>query len=65
MDKARGKVTGEINLPPMDGWEIRPGVTLIGEPCPVQGTDKLTCLANVEGFLCVIELSIKFPIVIK
>jgi hypothetical protein len=44
----------------MDGVEIRPGVRLIGEPSPVFGTDKLRCLANVCGALCLIELSIKF-----
>jgi hypothetical protein len=47
-------------LPSTDGLEIRPGVTLIGEPSPVPGTDTLRCLANVEGCLCVVELRIKF-----
>jgi len=53
-------VEGKLDLPKMDGVEIRPGVTLIGEPSPEPGTDKLRCLANVEGMLCVVELSIKF-----
>jgi len=48
-------------LPKMDGHEIRPGVILIGEPSPQPGTDKLRCLANVYGSLCLVELSIKFP----
>ncbi len=51
---------GSLNLPKMDGTEVRPGVTLVGEPTPVPGTDKLRCLANVAGMLCVVELSIKF-----
>ena len=51
---------GTLNLPKMDGEEIRPGVVLIGEPSPMPGTDKLRCLANVFGSLCVVELSIKF-----
>jgi len=53
-------IEGTMNLPKMDGMEIRPGVTLIGEPSPMPGTDKLRCLANVSGMLCVVELSIKF-----
>jgi len=53
-------ITGTMDLPKMDGVEIRPGVTLIGEPAPMPGSDKLRCLANVYGSLCVIELSIKF-----
>jgi hypothetical protein len=51
---------GILNLPKMDGVEIRPGIILIGEPTPDKGTNKLRCLANVYGALCVIELSIKF-----
>ena len=51
---------GSLDLPRMDGTEIRPGVVLIGEPTPVPGTDKLRCLANVLGCLCVVELGIKF-----
>ena len=53
-------IEGTMSLPKMDGLEIRPGVTLIGEPSPMEGTDKLRCLANVDGMLCVVELSIKF-----
>jgi len=56
---------GKLELPKMDGYEIRPGITLIGEPTPVEGTDKLRCLANVLGSLCVVELSIKFKEVVK
>jgi hypothetical protein len=51
---------GEMILPKMDGYEIRPDITLIGEPTPIPGTDKLRCLANVLGCLAVVELSIKF-----
>lgn len=51
---------GTLNLPKVDGMEVRPGVILIGEPTPVVGTDKMRCLANVAGALCVVELSIKF-----
>lgn len=53
-------IEGTMSLPKMDGMEIRPGVTLIGEPTPMPGSDKLRCLANVSGMLCVVELSIKF-----
>jgi hypothetical protein len=53
-------VTWEAKLPKMDGVEIHPGVKIIGEPAPVPGTDKLRCLANVLGSLCVVELRIKF-----
>lgn len=53
-------VEGNLDLPKMDGTEIRPGVFLIGEPSPMPGTDKLRCLANVAGMLCVVELGIKF-----
>ena len=51
---------GSLQLPKCDGMEVRPGVILIGEPTPVVGTDKMRCLANVLGALCVVELSIKF-----
>lgn len=53
-------IDGTLQLPPMHGKEIRPGVFLIGEPSVVPGTTKLRCLANVCGCLCVVELSIKF-----
>lgn len=51
---------GSMNLPPLAGKEIRPDITLIEEPVPVPGTDKLRALANVAGCLAVIELRIKF-----
>ncbi len=51
---------GMLQLPKMDGCEIKPGVVLIGEPSSVPGTDKLRCLANVLGTLCLIELKITF-----
>jgi len=47
-------------MPKLDGVEIQPGVTLIGEPSPMPGTDKMRCLANVAGCLCLVELRIKF-----
>jgi len=53
-------IEGRLDLPKMDGMEVREGVTLIGEPTPMPGTDKLRCLANVAGMLCVVELGIKF-----
>jgi len=53
-------VAGEIKLPKMAGLEVSPGVTLIGEPSPIAGTNKLRCLANVGGALCLVELSFKF-----
>jgi len=53
-------IEGTVELPKMDGMEVCPGVILIGEPTPMPGTDKLRCLANVLGALCVVELSIKF-----
>lgn len=56
----KNKLKIELQLPKMDGYEIHPGVVLIGEPTPVPGTDKLRCLANVYGSLCRVELSIKF-----
>ena len=54
-------ITGTMQLPKLDGYEVRPGITLIGEPVAMPGTDKLRCLANVFESLCVVELSIKFP----
>ena len=53
-------INGRMQLPKMDGMEVRPGVTLIGEPTPIEGSNKLQCLANVAGCLAVVELSIKF-----
>jgi hypothetical protein len=53
-------ITGSLQLPKMDGVEIRPGIILIGEPSPVAGSDKLRCLANVAGMLAVVELGLKF-----
>jgi hypothetical protein len=53
-------IEGSLDLPKMDGMEVSPGVVLIGEPTPMPGTDKLRCLANVLGCLCLVELNIKF-----
>lgn len=51
---------GTITLPKMNGREVQPGIWLIGEPTPIQGTNKMRSLANVGGALCLVELSIKF-----
>lgn len=53
-------VAASLNLPKLDGVEIRPGVWIIGEPTPLPGTNKLRTLANVGGALCVIELAANF-----
>jgi len=53
-------IEGIVNMPKMDGREIKPGVVLIGEPSPVEGSNKMRCLANAFGALCVVELSINF-----
>lgn len=55
-----------VQLEKMDGKEFPGGmvaggkIVLIGEPTPIAGTDKLRCLANVNGALALVELSIKF-----
>ncbi len=54
------KILGQIQLPEMDGLEIKPGIILIGEPIPIEGSTKLRCLAKVFGCLAIIEFSIKF-----
>lgn len=54
------ELVGELKLPKMDGHEAALGVWLIGEPTPIPGTDKMRCLADVGGALCVVELGIKF-----
>jgi hypothetical protein len=49
------------NLPDMDGWEVSPGIFIIGQPSPApeRGRDKMVALANVEGMLALIEIRIK------
>ena len=54
------KPEGLAQLPDLDGVEIQPGVTIIGEVTPVPGTNLLRALANVSGCLCVVELRIRF-----
>lgn len=54
---------GEMKLPKLDGYEVRPNIFLVGEPTPIDGTSKLRCLANVDGQLCLVELGIRFPTV--
>lgn len=51
---------GHLVLPKLAGCEVSPGVWLIGEPTAVPGSDKLRCLANVAGCLCLVELRIRF-----
>lgn len=51
---------GELTLPKLDGQEVSPGVWLIGEPTPIEGTDKLQGLAEVQGCLCIVELRLRF-----
>ncbi len=45
----------------VNGLEVKPGVFLIGDPTPRPdlGSDRFACLANYNGMLCVVELSIK------
>jgi hypothetical protein len=49
-----------MTLPDMDGYEVSPGIFLIGQPTPVPGTQLMRALANVYGALAIIELKIKF-----
>lgn len=42
----------------LDGVEIRPGVVLIGTPGYHEESKKWRCLANVDGALCIVELTI-------
>ena len=53
---------GKLILPEMDGVEISPGIWLIGEPTPRPDLGKMSmaCLANMNGALVVVELSLKF-----
>jgi hypothetical protein len=53
-------IVGEVKLPKMDGLEVKPGVFIIGEPSRVPGTNKLIALADMNGCLVKIELSLKF-----
>ena len=52
---------GQLQMPKTDGKEIAPGVFLIGEPTPQPhlGDNRMTCLADIYGALCVVELSIR------
>lgn len=55
-----GLGAGALTLNSLDGSEVCPGVTLIGQPTPVAGTDKMRCLANVGGALALVELRLRF-----
>lgn len=50
---------GTLSLPNLDGYQISPGVTLIGQPQPIAGSDKFRCLAKV-GSMLVVEIRIRF-----
>ena len=56
------EVTGTIRISETDGVEILPGIFLIGEPSPRPdlGPTALVCLANIQGMLGLVQLSIKF-----
>ena len=55
-------IEGRITIPETDGVEIHPGVWLIGEPTPRPdlGKTAMACLANVNGMLAVVQLTIAF-----
>ena len=53
-------VQGNLELPKMNGVEISPGIFLIGQPSPMAGSDRLRCLADVNGALAIVELRISF-----
>lgn len=57
-------IYGRLELPKMDGREVKPGVYLIGEPLarPDLGDNSLVCLANVLGNLCLVELKIRLTL---
>jgi hypothetical protein len=50
-------VTADFNFPKLDGMEVQPGITLMGEP--TWHENEWRCLANVCGYLAVIVLNIK------
>ena len=51
-----------LELPDTDGLEIKPNLFLIGQPTPRPdlGPNKMACLADINGWLVVVELSISF-----
>ena len=53
-------MSGTLQLPKLDGYEVQRGVWLIGEPTPITGTDKMRCLAQVGDALGLVELRIRF-----
>lgn len=54
----RPEVIAELKLPKLDGFEISPGVFLVGEPTPIDG--ELRCMANVGGALCLVSLKVRW-----
>lgn len=55
----QGPFVGELRLGEMKGEEISPGIILLEEPHPVEGTNRLRALANVNGMLAVVEMVVK------
>ena len=53
-------IIGELILPSIRGREIAPGIFAVSEPVPRPdlGDNRMACLADVYGALCVVELSI-------
>lgn len=49
-----------VQLPSLDGYEVAPGINIIGEVTPIPGTNRMRALVNYLGALAVAELSIKF-----
>jgi hypothetical protein len=54
-------ITGTLTLPSIYNEEIAPGVIALSEPTPRPdlGPNSMACLANANGMLCVVELSIR------
>lgn len=50
-------------LPKLNGYEVTPGIYLMGEPTPVEGSDNLfRCLANYHGALALIQIKVTFAL---
>ena len=47
-------------LDKLKDMEIQPGIIILEEPTPIPGTNKMRALANVNGTLALIELSVTF-----
>jgi hypothetical protein len=53
-------ISVELNLPPLKGKEVTPGITILEEPKMVDG--ELRALADVGGALCIIALKISMVV---